>query len=189
MAIETPFAIHGEYVSSKAVDQCLEFFNNNKSLHVKGQIGKKGNIDKTRKDCTELPIDLNKLNVIEIWVKELASIVNNYVKKFPILGNYAQWGFVDGVNIQNYKPGEGYFKLHSERMTMTNSNRVIAFMTYLTDTPNAGTHFEYHNWSAPCEKGLTLLWPTDYAYAHKGDISNTKDKTIITGWFGFRDGN
>ena len=45
--------------------------------------------------------------------------------------------------------------------------------------------FTYLNWTAPCKKGLTLIWPADYLYAHRGVISNTEDKMIITGWLGF----
>ena len=89
MAIETPFAIHSEYVSSKAVDQCLEFFNNNKSLHVKGQIGKKGNIDKTRKKSPLIipknSLIINNVNrtiddVLNQMLEYTKSIIN---KKMP----------------------------------------------------------------------------------------------------------
>ena len=58
-------------------------------------------------------------------------------------------------------------------------------MTYLTDTKNGGTEWTYLNWKSSCKKGLTLLWPSNYPYSHKGIISNSEEKMIITGWFGF----
>jgi hypothetical protein len=61
----------------------------------------------------------------------------------------------------------------------------MAFMTYLTDTENGGTEFTYINWTAPCKKGLTLIWPANYLYAHRGVVSEKEDKMIITGWLGF----
>ena len=61
----------------------------------------------------------------------------------------------------------------------------MAFMTYLTNTKNGGTEFTYLNWKAPCKKGLTLIWPVNYPYAHRGVISSTDKKMIITGWLGY----
>ena len=31
---------------------------------------------------------------------------------------------------------------------------------------DGGTEFTYLNWTAPCMKGLTLIWPVNYPYAH-----------------------
>ena len=93
----------------------------------------------------------------------------------------------EGANIQYYKPGAGYFAEHCER-TSKNENRCLVWMTYLTDTPNAGTHFKYQNITAPCKKGLTLIWPTDFTHTHRGQISDTHEKYIITGWFGYEKG-
>ena len=70
-------------------------------------------------------------------------------------------------------------------MGLNDSHRIMAFMTYLTDTKNAGTEFTYLNWTAPCKKGLTLIWPVDHIYLHRGIISNSEEKMIITGWLGF----
>ena len=36
------------------------------------------------------------------------------------------------------------------------------------------------------EKGLTLIWPTDFTHTHSGQISKTHEKYIITGWFNFK---
>ena len=89
----------------------------------------------------------------------------------------------EGANIQYYRPGAGYFAEHCER-TSKNENRCLVWMTYLTDTPDAGTHFKYQNITTPCKKGLTLIWPTDFTHTHSGQISDKHEKYIITGWFG-----
>ena len=44
-------------------------------------------------------------------------------------------------------------------------------MTYLNDVPDGGTHFKYQDLTAPAEKGLTLMWPTDFSHTHKGQIT------------------
>ena len=37
----------------------------------------------------------------------------------------------------------------------------------------------------PAKKGLTLIWPSDWTHTHKGEISKTKEKFIVTGWLSF----
>ena len=113
------------------------------------------------------------------------NIIDKYIRKYPVLNQYDPWGYVEGVNIQYYKPGGGYPRPHTERMSLTSSHRILAFMTYLTDTKGAGTRWEYLDWEAPCKKGLTLIWPVDHIYVHNGIISKDEDKMIITGWLGF----
>jgi hypothetical protein len=62
-------------------------------------------------------------------------------------------------------------------------------MTYLNDVEDGGTEFKYQNIISPAKKGLTLLWPVDWTHTHKGQISKTKEKYIITGWLSFENTN
>ena len=58
-------------------------------------------------------------------------------------------------------------------------------MTYLNDVPDGGTHFKYQDLTTPAEKGLTLIWPTDFSHTHKGQITKQHEKYILTGWLGY----
>ena len=62
-------------------------------------------------------------------------------------------------------------------------------MTYLNDVDDGGTEFMHQNIITPAVKGLTLIWPADWTHAHRGVISKTKEKYIITGWFSYLWGN
>jgi len=90
----------------------------------------------------------------------------------------------ESCQIQRYKPGEGCKIWHFERSSKA-ENRCLVFMTYLNDVPDAGTHFKYQDLTTPAEKGLTLMWPTDFSHTHKGQITKHHEKYIITGWLGF----
>ena len=35
------------------------------------------------------------------------------------------------------------------------------------------------------KKGLTLVWPSDWTFMHRGVPSPTQEKRIMTGWFNF----
>ena len=58
-------------------------------------------------------------------------------------------------------------------------------MTYLNDVENGGTEFKFQNITTPAKKGLTLIWPAGWTHVHRGQISNKKEKYIITGWYAF----
>ena len=88
------------------------------------------------------------------------------------------------AQIQYYRPGQGYKEWHSER-TSGGNRRCLVFMTYLNTVPEAGTHFKYQKLTTPAEKGLTVMWPTDFTHTHKGQITKHHEKYILTGWLGY----
>ena len=57
-------------------------------------------------------------------------------------------------------------------------------MTYLNDVTDAGeTEFYYQKIKVKPEKGLTLIWPSEWPWTHRGLTSKTQIKYIATGWF------
>jgi hypothetical protein len=56
-------------------------------------------------------------------------------------------------------------------------------MTYLNDVESGGeTEFLYQNLKIKPQKGLTLIWPTDWTHTHRGIPSMEEEKMIVTGW-------
>ena len=85
-------------------------------------------------------------------------------------------------------PGDGFYKWHMENGGVGNSKfRHLVFMTYLNTLNNAGTEFYYQKTTTPCEKGLTIIWPSAWTHTHKGVINNDGEKYIITGWYSFHE--
>ena len=90
--------------------------------------------------------------------------------------------------MQWYQKGGGYHTWHHENDgSRRNIHRHLVFMTYLNDATNAGTQFKYQNITTPCVKGLTLIWPATHTHVHKGQISETHEKAVVTGWYSFDD--
>ena len=48
-----------------------------------------------------------------------------------------------------------------------------------------GTEFYYQNMTIQPKKGLTVIWPADWTHTHRGIVSPTQEKYIITGWFSY----
>ena len=130
----------------------------------------------------DLCIEKNNLDKeIVDYNKYLQEVLNLYMKKYPEVNTYERFN-VSGCNIQKYPKKGGFKRFHCERSSKRFSQRVLVFMTYLNDLEKGGTEFKYQKIITPSQKGLTLIWPTDFTHVHKSEIVN-KEKIIITGWF------
>jgi len=177
--------IGGWYIPSKICDDFITLFKDSKEYQAPGVVGPPLRIDPDEKKSTEVPVHPSYNHPIFIIYKSLIeNIIHLYEKKYPEIEEFSKFGMVESCQIQYYKPEEGFKKWHFERSSKT-ENRCLVFMTYLNDVPDAGTHFKYQDLTTPAEKGLTLLWPTDFTHTHKGQISKQHEKYILTGWLGY----
>ena len=185
--MKTPQFIQSSYLSQEAVNECCDLYEKYQNLVEPGKI--LSGVNASVKDSQDLSMPPeNFCKESQVYISELHQSIRDYVETYPMLNEKMdKWGIVDEVLIQYYKPGGGYKVEHFERSGLGTSHRLLVYMTYLTNTPNAGTHFPLQNWTSSCEKGLTLIWPADWMYTHVGVINEKKDKMIITGWTGFLD--
>ena len=71
-------------------------------------------------------------------------------------------------------------------ISIINSFRVLVWMTYLNDVADGGsTTFTHQDLEVQPQKGKTLIWPAEWTHAHRGNILNSGEKYIITGWMHF----
>ena len=91
----------------------------------------------------------------------------------------------ENYQIQKYPVGGGYKTWHFEKSDIKACKRLLVFMTYLNTVEDGGTEFLYQKLITPAKKGLTFIWPSQFTHTHKGTISFSKEKIIITGWFSF----
>lgn len=125
------------------------------------------------------------------YIAGLQKVVLKYVAEFPWSARYCGWTVVEPVNIQFYPKGGGYKTFHTERASpaMPGAARHLVFMTYLNDVHDAGgTEFLHQKLIVAPRKGLTLIWPADWTHTHRGIVSPSEEKYIITGWFSFVSG-
>ena len=176
--------IKGWYINEKICDDLINFFIKNKKNHKQGLISE-GFYPKIKKS-TDLtfPIEIED-NSIKNYAIALSKCVNEYKKIYkPLDTKLSAWKIIENVNIQKYKKNEAFFSWHAERLTP--SNRLLVFMTYLNNINKGGeTEWFYQKIKIKPEKGLTIIWPVDWTYLHRGCVSRTQEKYIITGWFSF----
>ena len=126
--------------------------------------------------------------VLQQYGVALQKVVDEYIKKFPYCNAYDRWNIQEPLSVQYYKPGAGFHGVHTERIGKygNGSTRHLVFMTYLNDVIDAGeTEFVHQELKIKPQKGLTLIWPVDWTYTHRGITSLTQEKYIVTGWFNF----
>jgi hypothetical protein len=177
--------IGGWYIPSNLCDELIQIYKNNPKNHSPGVVGPPVRIDPERKESTEIAFSpkYNHPSFI-IYKKYLEEAVHRYQAKYPETVEFLKFGLIESPNIQYYKPGQGFKIWHYERSSKE-ENRCLVFMTYLNDVPDGGTHFKYQDLTTPAEKGLTLIWPTDFTHTHKGQVTKKHEKYILTGWLGY----
>ena len=169
-------------------DELIAYFRDSPSK-VAGQIGA-GEVNLEVKDSTDLQLGFEQFTdpPVRRYIANLTEVVQQYVRKFEGAAAVDGWGITEKMAIQHYRPGGGYKMWHCERTgkDLPGSARHLVFMTYLNDVADAGgTEFLYQGVTTKAERGLTLIWPADWTHHHRGVVSPTEEKYIITGWFDF----
>jgi len=167
-------------------DNILNWVEQNKEHALDGEVSGKKKVDKSVKDSKDLHIPPTYFEEpFKSYYDKLNYFLKSYTDKYSYLkGNMYTFGMSEGMNIQKYPIGGGFKDIHCERTGHFNFTikRCLVFMTFLNDVDDGGTEFIYQNKIVKAEKGKTLIWPSDWTHIHRGEISNTKEKIIITGW-------
>ena len=180
--------IRGYYLDDTCIcDELIEYHKNDPNRHP-GLIFNNGalRVKKDFKDSIDSvlrdPLAIKYFNCLQLCV-------NQYIEEYPWCSRSGtNWRVQETVNIQYYPPGGGYPAWHTEREQMNTPycHRHLVFMTYLNDVTDQGeTEFFHQQLKMKPEKGLTLIWPADWTFYHRGVVSLSQEKYIVTGWFSY----
>ncbi len=162
-------------------DDLISFFK--KSDNQKKGITYDGTVNPEKKDSLDLGERYVDSDLVTRYYEQLDGVIKEYILKYPY-SCQSPFGLLEDFNIQYYKPGMGFHLWHCERSDTTEPavSRNLVWMTYLNDINDGGeTQFFHQKLKIKPEKGLTLIWPSDWTHTHRGLISS-EDKYIITGW-------
>ena len=172
-------------------DELLRMFGDahDRGLTFAGQAGAMGQARPEIKASTDFWLnDCDKLGPPEKyrWPEyqaELNGFIDLYLDKYKFFEYGGMFTSRHLPQIQWYKPGEGYHKWHIDGAQMNSCDRAMVYMTYLNDvTEGGGTMFMHQDVTTKAVKGKTLIFPAGYTHLHKGEISQTQHKYILTGW-------
>ncbi len=167
-------------VPKKICDNFIEYYKKNKEYKNKGIVGD-GYIDTSIKQSTDVTFYNNSNDEnIKIFFEHLSLCVTEYIKKYKINGVLRT---EIANNIQHYKANQGYNYLHYER-SAGETYRQLVYTLYLnTVKDKGGTFFPFQQTTISAIKGDLIIFPADFTHRHKGIISPTEEKYIVTGWF------
>ena len=184
--------INGCYIPDDICDDLVKYFDENPDRHYKGKvygIGDTSQCNAVFKASTEISFHINQneedVKIMSEYIKSLNLCIREYESKYDRVKLLATYAITEGIQIQKYEPSEGYKTWHCERYGIAQQTRCFAFMTYLNDVSDGGTEFMYQKLISPAKKGLTMIWPSDWTHTHRGQISHTHKKYIITGWLNY----
>jgi hypothetical protein len=170
-------------------DNLIDYFELERRKQVKGKTnGGLSLDDKNSVDITVLPKEINLPGneVFKKYFHALFACHKDYLDQWPFLEGIAKNLEIGSFNLQRYKSGQHFKTIHTERSSLDSLHRIFAWMTYLNDVDDGGsTYFSHYDLEVKPRKGLTLIWPSEWTHAHKGNVINTGSKYIITGWMHF----
>ena len=175
----------------------IELFEIDKERQHRGVIRKEGKVipadeHKISTDISFIPKDLQD----KLWGKPLQKIIDavEMGRQDWMAQHYMGMDNVDAFeinftfNMQRFLPGEGYHAFHCERASWDTRDRAGVWMIYLNDVYDKGwTEFFYQQHFEIPKVGKIVCWPSDWTHTHRGIISPTETKYILTGWFTFVD--
>tara|TARA_B100000965_G_C19568234_1_gene747824 strand:- start:1293 stop:1880 length:588 start_codon:yes stop_codon:yes gene_type:complete len=182
------------YMEDKSIcDDIIDFFNDSEYANKYKYTGTVlAGVKKHVKDSTDLTMTFDDPvnEAVTKWEQHLGVATQEYVELYPNCNKPGRWTSYKRYNIQHYKPNGGYHGWHCERSNpdYPTCNRYLTFMTYLNDVDDGGgTEFSDQKFTIKAEKGKTIIWPVDWTFTHRGEVSHTEHKYIITGWYNFID--
>lgn len=185
-------------------ENLISLFEEREDLHVAGQTTE--GVNTQWKHDTEISLNPEFLDsekhpdfsiLLQSLLMCLQEGLEKYKKEYNVdLGN-GQTAGVDAIcewrtnyefNIQRYLPGEGYKVMHCEVPNSGVSKRVLVWMFYLNDVEDkGGTEFMFQDYTCKAEQGKLVIWPPYWTHYHRGIVSPTETKYIVTGWCSFYD--
>ena len=177
--------ISGWYLEETSIcDAIIDYYSVSEHKHP-GWSNGYNNVDVNYKKSTDVQLKHIPALEAEYCKRILIPCLELYTKKYEYCKNYAPFGLTEPAGIQHYAPGDGFYAWHTERAN-AESTRHLVFLTYLNDVTDGGeTEFYYQKIKVRPEKGLTLIWPAEWSFTHRGVPSKTQDKYIVTGWLNF----
>ena len=186
-------SIYDNALSSEECKSLIDYFESNDeywSLRQEGMMFG-DNIKKEWKDSEDRTLTMfndeyfndNIVNHI------IANSINIHIEKYktenPEINMMDSWAIRNEYNLQKYKPGGGYHKLHCENYNSGDHHtNVLVWMFYLnTVKDGGGTYFSNYDLTINAVEGRLILWPPYWTHMHKGVVSKTSHKYIATGWF------
>lgn len=176
--------IKDDALSAAQCDALIDWFESNTGIQQPGRIGSQA-LNTASKASTDIPRWFHLQDMPEqVIEKALEAGAADYGRnRLHVFRTLSRMIIDNSYVLQRYMPEEGYYALHCEVGSPANMMRVLAWMIYLNDVPDGGTHFSEQEFDCEARQGRLVMWPAYFTHMHRGIVSSTTTKYIATGWF------
>lgn len=136
--------------------------------------------DKTIRNSREISLAYSLMAPKELFV--LAQVIYQHARIY-CAENEVGISHMEGINMLEYAPSEGFFDRHSDGGRM--NPRAMSALLYLNDVEEGGgTWFDKFSLMINPEKGKLVLFPANYPYSHQAMPPISGYKYVAVTWFG-----
>jgi len=169
--------------TDKECDKLIDWFRKTPQLYTKNTVQTRDGVveDSEAKVCEQAWMPNG--SVIDNEFFEIVKRgLHNYLNAIPVvpLGHEISSA---SYCVRIYKKGEGFFDTHVDNIGGSNplSDRLFAHILYLNDVKKGGeTEFPNLGVSVPPKKGMSLMFPCNFMYRHRGLIPQSHHKYVAT---------
>jgi len=117
-----------------------------------------------------------KTEAIDRYINDTYDILNTHIPSWHI----SQYDYL------RYESDVGEYKLHVDNSYIPEDHthhRILSIILYLNDIESGGeTTFPYHNLSIKPEAGKCVVFPSDWTYPHKSELTVGSNKYVMVLW-------
>ena len=190
--MQIPFFIevYNDALTKEQCEKIIDFINSSDLTPGLVQTPLKADLIQSEKDSWDISLnaDDTSIEINDLIFKSLTRCIQDYKKQHPQIDQLATWRYCQEYNLQKYNPGQAYHSIHCENMNPKSSLRILAWMFYLnTVTDGGGTYFDNYDLTMNAVQGRCVIWPAYWTHFHRGIVSKTETKYIVTGWMNYID--
>ena len=166
--------------------QCENMIN---YIESSSQINKTSITTRSYNNFYSMPI--NKQQLCNNYGNELKLIIKNslneYLDSSPVVSQYFELysdiiRYCDDFHLFKYEQNNGKFEYHDDFRIEENKYRILTFLWYLNDVDVGGETEFFDEIKIKPKQGRLLVFPCAWPYIHRGNIPQSSNKYIITGW-------
>ena len=176
--------VKDDSLSPDICDALVNMFHVNTQFHERLERNKAPNF--TQLNFTA-HIDMNQ-DLHQKVIQKTFAALNDYKQKVPESGFWPNDFAFEQFRIKYYrKQTEDQFAYHTDATSLETSKRFLAFFWYLSDVDEGGeTEFPTLNLNIKPKKGRLFIFPPLWLYPHRGVVSISHDKYLLSSYLHFR---
>lgn len=174
-------------IKEDSFTEIINYFNDNHEKHEASKLDT-GLLDKSKRDSIELTItpkeiEQNNLTFFKNYILEIRECFMNYEKEWDYLSKSMEKSYISKFHVEKFLIGGHHIDYHFDRINISSSHKALSWITFLNnnDANEGSLEFKHFDCSIKPEKGLTLIFPSDWTHVHRQNILKTKEKFTIKG--------